>query len=421
VLGVQIEEDLAMTEPFALNPFDEVTRRNPYALYQRGRDEHPVFRHSGLPLASVFRHEDVLSVLKDDRTWGNRFPERAARLREVFGGDAEKIMEEMPPVMLQQEGEEHARLRGLVNQAFTPRLVRQRMARMKSIAEELLDEALEKGEVDLVQALTYPLPVRIIAEIIGIPGEDAALFKDWSDRLISGNGGNQFGPPSREAMEEQLELIRELHTYFVPLAEKRRHDPRDDLLSGLVAAEHEGSRLTHPEMLQMLVLLLVAGNETTTTLIGNMAVTLLEHRDELSRLRADPALLPTAVDEILRFSSPVQGTTRRAAKSARIADLEFAPGEMAILWIASANRDERVFPQADRLDVGRRDNRHLAFGFGRHFCLGANLSRLEAQVAFGTLLARTRDFELTSEEPLPLHPNFIFRSFTRIPVRLEAA
>ncbi len=409
-----------MAGEFLFNPFDEATRRDPYALYRRGRDEQPVFRHPSLPLASVFRYADVNAILRDSETWSTERPELEPLIRGLFGQQADEVLEEMEPMMLQRDGEHHTRLRSLVNQAFTPRLMRARAARMQEIADELLDDALERGSVDLVNALTYPLPMRVIAEIIGVPAEDAARFKEWSDRLISGAGGG-FAPPSREQIEAQLAIVRELHGYFAPLAEQRRSNPRDDLLSGLVAAEHEGSRLSYREMLQMLVLLLVAGNETTTTLIGNMAVTLLEHPAELERLRENPSLMPLAVDEILRFSSPVQMTGRRATRPVELHGEKLDVGTFAIVWIGSANRDEREFAQADRLDVGRRENRHLAFGFGRHFCLGANLARMEARIAFSSLLARTRKYELADAAPLPLHPNFIFRSYTSIPVRLEAA
>jgi cytochrome P450 len=210
-----------------------------------------------------------------------------------------------------------------------------------------------------------------------------------------------------------------MNRYFVPLAEARRREPTDDLLSGLVAAEHEGSKLDHDEMLAMLVLLLVAGNETTTTLIGNAVLTLLDHPGELKRLRDDPSLLPTAIDEVLRFSSPVQFDPRRATRSTRIAGTPIGENTMVLCWLGSANRDERVFERPDAFDVGRRRNPHLAFGFGTHHCLGHNLARLEASVALEVLLARTARFERTDAEPLPLHPSPVFKAVTKLPLRLE--
>src|SRR5262249_52484901 len=207
----------------------------------------------------------------------------------------------------------------------------------------------------------------------------------------------------------------------VPLAEQRKREPREDLLTGLVLAEHEGSKLSYDEMLSMLVLLLVAGNETTTTLIGNAALELLAHPDAEKRLRDDPALLPTAIDEVLRFSSPVQFDPRCARGRTRLHGVAIEPDDFVLCWLGSANRDERVFERPDVFDIGRERNPHIAFGFGPHYCLGANLARLEARLAIGELLARTRRLERIGAEELPLHPSPVFRAVTKLPVRLGAA
>jgi cytochrome P450 len=216
-----------------------------------------------------------------------------------------------------------------------------------------------------------------------------------------------------------MALREEMNRYFVPLAEARRREPQDDLLTGLVEAEHEGSKLDHDEMLAMLVLLLVAGNETTTTLIGNAVLALLDHPGEQKRLRDDPALLPTAIDEVLRFSSPVQFDPRRVTRATEISGTPIAENTMVLCWLGSANRDEDVFDRPDTFDVGRRDNPHIAFGFGVHHCLGHNLARLEARVALEVLLERTTHFERIDAEPLPLHPSPVFRAVTKLPLRLE--
>jgi cytochrome P450 len=207
--------------------------------------------------------------------------------------------------------------------------------------------------------------------------------------------------------------------YFVPLAEARRREPKDDLLTGLVQAEHEGSKLDHEEMLAMLVLLLVAGNETTTTLIGNAVLTLLDHPGELKRLRDDPSLMASAIDEVLRFESPIQFDPRRANRDSEIAGTKIPENTLVLSWIGSANRDERAFERPDTFDISRAKNPHLAFGYGTHHCLGHNLARLEASVALEVLLARTASFERTDAEPLPLHPSPVFKSVTKLPVRLE--
>jgi cytochrome P450 len=224
-----------------------------------------------------------------------------------------------------------------------------------------------------------------------------------------------------ERMRRQLALFEEMRAYLVPLAEERRARPREDLLSGLVRAEHEGSKLSHEEMITMLILLLVAGNETTTTLIGNAVQELVAHMGEQARLRAEPELVPRAIEEVLRFASPVQFAPRRAKRSGELHGKTFRENDVLLCWIGSANRDEGVFAEAERFDPTRDPNPHIAFGFGIHYCLGANLARLEARVAVEALLRRTRSFALAGEEPLPLHPSPVFRAVTRLPVRLEPA
>jgi cytochrome P450 len=403
-----------MAEPFAFQPLDPATRRDPFALYARGRREHPVHVHEGLPLRvlSVFRHADVQAILRDADAFSNVFqiPELVPELDPA-----------RRPSMLGTDPPEHTRLRSLVGKAFTPRIVQRLEPRMAEITESLLDEALAKREVDLVEALTYPLPVTVIAEIIGIPAEERARFKEWSDQAVANLGVAFMSGADPERMRRQLALFEEMRAYLVPLAEERRARPREDLLSGLVRAEHEGSKLSHEEMITMLILLLVAGNETTTTLIGNAVQELVAHMGEQARLRAEPELVPRAIEEVLRFASPVQFAPRRAKRSGELHGKTFRENDVLLCWIGSANRDEGVFAEAERFDPTRDPNPHIAFGFGIHYCLGANLARLEARVAVEALLRRTRSFALAGEEPLPLHPSPVFRAVTRLPVRLEPA
>jgi len=323
--------------------------------------------------------------------------------------------------MLGTDPPQHTRLRSLVGKAFTPRIVQRLEGRMAELTESLLDEALGKREVDLVEALTYPLPVTVIAEIIGIPAEDRAQFKAWSDQAVANLGVAFMSGIDPERMRRQLALFEEMRAYLVPLAEERRQRPREDLLTGLVRAEHEGSRLSHDEMISMVVLLLVAGNETTTTLIGNAVQELAANPAEQQRLRAEPALLPRAIEEVLRFASPVQFAPRRARQAGELHGVPIRENDVLLCWIGSANRDETVFARPVRFDVSRDPNPHLSFGFGIHYCLGANLARLEARVALGALLRRTRRFALATDEPLPLHPSPVFRAVTRLPVQLEPA
>ncbi len=407
-----------MSEPFTFNPIDPRVRRDPYALYARGRRELPAFVHEGLPvkLTSIFRYADCQAVLRDTEGFSNDFSQARMVPPEI-----EALGEVGPPSMLGTDPPVHTRLRSLVNKAFTPRIVRKLEPRLREVAHALLDEALEAGEVDLVEALTYPLPVTAIAEIIGVPLADREQFKLWSDQAVASLGVGFFAPPSVEQVKRQVALIQEMHGYFVPLAEERRRHPQDDLLTGLVQAEHEGSHLGQDEMLAMLVLLLVAGNETTTTLIGNSVLELLAHPGELKRLREDTGLLPTAIDEVLRFSSPVQFDPRRVTAPTEIAGVPLAENDLVLCWLGSANRDERVFDRADVFDVGRAKNPHLAFGFGTHHCLGHNLARLETRVALEVLLERAGHIERSDDAELPLHPSPVFKAVSKLPVRLRAS
>lgn len=397
--------------PFDFNPFDPDTRRDPYALFARARREHPVFAHEMFPIVSVFRYADAQAILKDPQTFSSNFPPPPGINREDLP----------PPSMLGQDPPEHTRLRSLVNQAFTPRIIRGLEPRLRQVAAELFDAALEKREVDFVEALTYPLPVIAIAEIIGVPAADRDRFKEWSDAAVEDLGNGLFVPPSQERLQKMGRILSEMGDYFSTLADQRRREPREDLLTGLVQAEVEGSKLTHQEMIQMLVLLLVAGNETTTSLIGNIVLELLDHPDQLARLRAQPELSASTVEEVLRFCSPVQMDPRWVKRDVEIGGVQVEAGRFVVSWLGSANRDEAVFEHAGDFDIGREDNRHIGFGFGIHYCIGANLARLEARVALDTLIARTRSFERTDDQPLPLHPSIVFRGVTRLPLRLVPA
>jgi cytochrome P450 len=407
-----------MSDPFLFNPLDPAVRRDPHALYTRGRREFRAFRHEGLPisLVSVFRYGDVQAVLRDAELFSNSFDEGREIAPEILA-----LGDPGPPSMIGTDPPDHTRLRSLVNKAFTPRIVKQLEPRLRKVADELMQTAVEQGEVDLVQALTYPLPVVAIAEIIGVPPADREQFKQWSDKAIRTLGVGFFSQPSVEEIKEQFDVRDEMHAYFANLAEERRRNPQDDLLTGLVQAEHEGSKLDQHEMLAMLVLLLVAGNETTTTLIGNSVIELLRHPGELKRLRDDPSLMPTAIDEVLRFASPVQFDPRRVSRATEVAGVELAEKEMVLCWLGSANRDEDVFDRPEVFDITRDKNPHLAFGYGTHHCLGHNLARLEAGVALDALLASTTSFERTDDEELPLHPSPVFLGYSKLPLRLTPA
>ena len=277
------------------------------------------------------------------------------------------------------------------------------------------------GEVDLVDALSYPLPVIAISDILGIPSEDRELFRAWSDLLVSTTALDFGQTVDPGHIEERRRVGREMDEYFSRMAEARRREPRDDLITGLVGAELEGTSLDFGEMLAMINLLLVAGNETTTNLIGS-AIAQLDARPEVAAsLREDPRRIPRAVEEVLRFESPVQVDPKRAARAVAIRGVEIPEDYTVLGWIGSANRDESAFERPNEFDIDREPNRHISFGFGQHYCLGANLARLEARVALRALLERTSEFVLTNTEPLPIHPSFIFRGPRRLPAQLRAA
>ncbi|MCL6645570.1 MAG: cytochrome P450, partial [Dehalococcoidia bacterium] len=269
----------------------------------------------------------------------------------------------------------------------------------------------EAGACDLVAALAYPLPVIVIAEILGIPLEDRAQFKEWSDEVVASLGTGLGG-----GRQVRAEVFEEMREYFTRMTEERRRHPRNDLITGLVEAEQDGERLTFPDLLQMLILLLVAGNETTTNLISNAMLSFMEHRDELAKVEANPALIPSALEEVLRFNSPVQATARRPTRDVELGGRTIPAGMVTLVWLAAANRDPAQFPEPLRFDVTRSPNRHLAFGMGIHFCLGAPLARLEARVAYEELLGAATGFERTTDGPLPRVPTFFMRGVLELPI-----
>ncbi len=293
-------------------------------------------------------------------------------------------------MMLSSDPPSHTRLRGLVSRAFTPRAIEAMRPRIQAIVDELIDDAAGAGAMELIGQFAYPLPVIVIAEMLGVPPNDREQFKRWSDEAIVFLDG-------ASSEEEDIRLLAsfdELQSYFRERIAHVRKTTEENLLSAL-AADHDGSdRLSEEELISNSFLLLAAGHETTMNLIGNGMLALLSHPEEMSRLRADPSLTPSAVEEMLRFDSPVQWTDRLAMEDVEIDGRMIYAGQNAQLGLASANRDPGAFQDPDRLDVGRVDNRHVAFGHGAHYCLGAALARLEGQIAFETLLRRLGDVRL---------------------------
>jgi cytochrome P450 len=275
----------------------------------------------------------------------------------------------------------HRQLRNLVTQAFTPRSVAQLSERITAIVNQLLEQVAATGRMDIIDDLAYPLPVIVIAELLGIPHADRERFKVWSDAVV-GATYPEDGDPQAEMSE-----------YFLDMIAQRSREPKDDLISALLDAQIDGQHLNQRELLGFCILLLVAGNETTTNLIGNAILCFDEHPEVMEQLRAEPALVPGAVEEVLRYRSPVQFMYRRTVANTTIRDQEIRAGQMVLAWIGSANRDEAQFPNPDSFDIRRTPNRHIAFGHGIHFCLGAPLARLEAKIVLTMLLERFHEIK----------------------------
>jgi len=399
-----------VTEQF--NPFGPGMLANPYPMYRALRENSPISQSAIMEAWILTRYEDVDFVLNDPRfsadrsTARNRYAEMMAQQQQEFGpfSRAQTMLTSDPP--------DHTRLRRLVSKAFTPRAVENLKPRIQEIVDHLLDNAEKEGGFDLVTALGYPLPVIVIAEMLGVPPEDRDRFKHWSDAVVATLGG-PFTPP--EVFAAGKKSIDELAEYFRDFIQERRANQRDDLISGLVVAEEQGQVLSEDEIFATAILLLVAGNETTTHLIGNAMLALFRNPDQLSRLRDDPSLLPSAVEEFLRFTGPVHGTGRVAKEDLEVAGQTIKEGEIAFTLLAAANRDPAKYADPDKLDVGRNPTDHVGLGDGIHFCLGAPLARAEAQFAIVTLLRRFPNLKCLHTDP-EWGGNFIIRGVKTLPV-----
>jgi cytochrome P450 len=372
------------------NPMDPAFVADPYPTYHRLRTEDPV-HHSPLGFWVLTRYDDVVAALRDPRLAREAL---ASFVAARFGASAPATGFSM----LDRDPPDHTRLRGLVSKAFTPRVVEGLRPRIQEIVDGLLDRAAGRGSMDLIEEFAYPIPVAVICEMLGVPVEDHEQFKGWSLDIARGLDLILLGPDS-DVGRRSVAARQALAEYFRGLIAQRRAAPRSDMLSDLIAAEEAGDKLNEVELLATCILLLIAGHETTVNLIGNGTLALLRHRDQLQRLRREPALIGTAIEELLRFDGPVQRTARIPSEDVVFGGRTIAKGEMVMPFIGAADRDPAQFPDPDRLDIGRADNRHIAFGWGIHFCLGAPLARLEGQIAINTLVRRLPKLELATPEP----------------------
>lgn len=392
--------------------FNQEMLADPYPEYARLRSADPVHWDAADGRWVLTRYADIVTLLRSPAASSDR----TAALAALAPPSVRPLLAFRANSMINADAPKHARLRLLVSKAFTARAVEAMTDKIQRLVDGFLDPVQPRGRMDLIADLACPLPVTVIAEMLGVPAQDRDRFKHWSDDLALSAGG--AGSPRALTLAEYGRVgqaFQELTAYFRAVVAERRVRPQDDLLSALARAEEAGDRLNEDELYANAALLLVAGNETTTNLIGNGMLALLRHPDQLARLQAEPSLVPAAVEELLRYDSPVQFTMRLLKEDATIAGKPLRRGQMVLLLLAAANRDPEQFADPERLDVGRSDNKHLAFGLGSHFCLGAQLARLEAQVAFGTVIRRLPRLRLDAPAP-EFRPHFNLRGLKSLPV-----
>jgi cytochrome P450 PksS len=394
---------------------DPTFKANPFPFYAQLRAEAPVFpiklpnsisrQHAWL----ITRYDDVLNALKDERFAKDR--------RHAMTPEQLKKLPWIPPAfkplehtMLDLDSPDHTRLRALVHKAFTPRLIEQMREQIQALTNELLDRAEAGGSMDVIADFALPLPLTMIGRILGVPAQDNQKFHRWSKTTVSaGTTRNYF---------VLIPTIMRFMGYVKKLVKERRAQPKDDLVTALVQAKEGSDQLKDDEILAMIFLLLIAGHETTVNLIGSGTLALLEHPDQLAKLRHEPALIKTAIEELLRFVCPLEMATERYAREdIIIAETTIPRGELIMAVIGSANRDANYFDNPDALDITRKNNKHLAFGYGGHFCLGASLARLEGQIAISTLIQRMPNLRLSSApDQLRWRGTFVLRGLETLPV-----
>jgi cytochrome P450 len=393
-------------------------RANPYPYYAAMRRESPIHPLvPGAPLYAITRYADVIHILHHPELFSSSAIQAAIQGGAIALGPNSGALAGhrllASPWLIATDPPDHGRLRSLVNRGFTPRRIGALEPRIREIANQCLDKAIKDGELELVRGFSIPLPVTVIAEMLGVESDRVDQFKAWSDAFVLGLTGasGEYSPEDvRRAADEMAE-------YFERIAAERRTNPKDDLISVLSQAE-EGDALSIGELLSFVTLLLIAGNETTTNLIGNGVKALLAHPDQLERIMADPALIPALVEEVLRYDSPIQALPRSNSSAVELPSGKVPENSTLLVFYAAANHDEEKFPDAECFDIDRPTQEHLAFSQGIHFCLGASLARLEARVAFETLFSRCRKLELAANS-IPMLDSAVLRGPKSVPLRIE--
>ena len=401
---------MTTTDGDLLGPLDPANRADPHPHYRRLRDRASRFEDPELGDWIFTTYRDCEAVLRDPR-WSSD-PSHAANPPDIEDASVREAMAQMDtPMLLFMDPPDHTRIRNLVSRSFTPRAVARWQERIDEVVGSKLDEAAERGEIDLVGEYGFQIPVVVICEMLGVPPVDRDLFGPWSSdasRLLDGD-------LDEETTQRGLLGAAQLLNYFGPLIDERRSNPRDDLLSQLVHAQYEDHSLDEEELRAITLLLFVAGHETTMNLIGNGMKALLDHPDELGRLRADPSLIDTTVEEILRYDGPVHLSGRIPTEDVELDGQLFPKGCQVVTLLAAANRDPAEFADPDRFDVGRQPNHHLTFSKGIHHCLGASLARLEGRAAIGRLIERFDRIDLLTEEP-EYRDHFVLRGLKELRV-----
>lgn len=386
---------------------------DPYPLYRQLRSEDPVHWDPFLHAWVVTRYADVVQVLHHFSA--NRTP-TPEQLSELNLSALNPIAEVMVRQMLFLDPPDHTRLRALASAAFTPRRVEQLRSHIQDVMNTLLDEVVGKGSMDVIEDFASPAPAIVTAELLGVPARDHVQLKTWSQDFAEMLGNFQHNP---DRFSRVLRSVENLCSYFQNEMREQRTSPRDGLIRAMMEAEVDGASLTEEEIVANLIVTMVGGQETTTNLIGNGLLTLLRHPEEMERLRKDSSLIPSAVEELLRYESPSQHTARLAPADVELGNRQIRKRQAVIAVMGAGNRDPERFEDPDRLDLARKDNRHLAFGWAAHFCFGAALARLEGQIAFETLLRRLPNLKLDTKAPLQWRHNLGLRGLTALPVTFE--
>jgi cytochrome P450 len=392
-----------------MNFFSEEFRRNPYPVYAQMREAAPVLREPNSGIWMLLDYESVRRALNDTEVFSSHISATAGH--------------PTPKWMIFEDAPKHTRLRGLITSAFTPRIVSNLEPRIRELTTGFINKVIERGEMDLASDLTVPLPMMVVADMIGIPAEDWPRFNRWSELTLELSYTIRGISPAEEAAkagEGYRQVMVEMSEYLPELSEARRREPKDDLLTRMVQAELNGERLSPEEILGFVHLLIVGGQETTTNLVNNAILSLLENPEQLAKLERNPELLGSAIEETLRYRSPLQWIFRANRREVTLQGATIPAGQLLITVLGSANRDGKQFRDAEKFDIKRDPNPHVAFGHGLHFCIGAALSRLEARVVLTEILSRLKNMSLASNTPWQPRKGLHVHGPTHLPIRFRA-